>query len=253
MTYAQAMDALGDPTRRAIFEQLRSGPRAVGELAEELPVSRPAVSQHLRVLKEAGLVTERRQGTRRLYRLDPDGLGAVRAYFDGFWTQVFADFKAAADNREEKEMTVQAQDLTIRKSVTVAAPLDEAFELFTERLASWWPLDTLSIGKERIETVVVDGRAGGRVYERLDDGAEAEWATVTEWEPPHRLALSWHVNQERPAPTEIEVHFSEESAGTRVDLEHRGWERYEDAQEASSDYETGWDLVLGRYVQAADR
>jgi DNA-binding transcriptional ArsR family regulator len=101
MAYAQAMDALGDPTRRAIFEQLRGGPRAVGELAENLPVSRPAVSQHLRVLREAGLVTERRQGTRRLYRLDPDGLEAVRAYFDQFWTQAFADFKAAAESREE--------------------------------------------------------------------------------------------------------------------------------------------------------
>ena len=92
------MDALGDPTRRAIFEQLRRGPRAVGEIASELPVSRPAVSQHLRVLKDAGLVTERREGTRRLYRLDPDGLGELRDYFDGFWTEALAGFKAAAES-----------------------------------------------------------------------------------------------------------------------------------------------------------
>ena len=91
------MDALGDPTRRAIFEQLRRGPRAVGEIASELPVSRPAVSQHLRVLKDAGLVTERRDGTRRLYRLDPDGLGELRDYFDDFWTEALAGFKAAAE------------------------------------------------------------------------------------------------------------------------------------------------------------
>src|SRR4030095_8265051 len=90
MAYRNAMDALGDPTRRAIFEQLRQGPRAVGEIASELPVSRPAVSQHLRVLKEAGLVTERRDGTRRLYRLDPDGLGEGRPYFDGFWGAALA-------------------------------------------------------------------------------------------------------------------------------------------------------------------
>jgi len=96
------MDALGDPTRRAIFEQLRRGPRAVGEIASELPVSRPAVSQHLRVLKDAGLVTERRQGTRRLYRLDPDGLGELRDYFDGFWTEALAGFKAAAE-RERRD------------------------------------------------------------------------------------------------------------------------------------------------------
>ncbi|MGH3103176.1 MAG: ArsR/SmtB family transcription factor [Gaiellaceae bacterium] len=102
MTYARAMNALGDPTRRAIFERLRTGPHAVGELASELPVSRPAVSQHLRVLREAGLVTERQEGTRRLYRLDPDGLTEVRAYFDQFWTDAFADFKRAAERREEK-------------------------------------------------------------------------------------------------------------------------------------------------------
>ena len=95
------MGALGDPTRRAILEQLRSGPRAVGEIASELPVSRPAVSQHLRVLKDAGLVTERREGTRRLYRLDPEGLAEVRGYFDRFWTAALADFKAAAERSEQ--------------------------------------------------------------------------------------------------------------------------------------------------------
>jgi DNA-binding transcriptional ArsR family regulator len=93
------MDALGDPTRRTIFEQLSRGPRAVGEIARELPISRPAVSQHLRVLKEAGLVTERRDGTKRIYRLDPDGLAEVRNYFDRFWDAALADFKAAAERR----------------------------------------------------------------------------------------------------------------------------------------------------------
>lgn len=97
------MDALGDPTRRAIFEQLRRGPLAVGEIAAELPVSRPAVSQHLRVLKDAGLVTERREGTRRLYRLDPDGLGELRDYFDDFWTEALAGFKAAAERERRNE------------------------------------------------------------------------------------------------------------------------------------------------------
>ncbi len=91
------MDVLGDPTRRAIFEQLRSGARSVGEIAAELPVSRPAVSQHLRVLKEAGLVTERRNGTRRLYRVDPDGLGELRRYVEDYWTEALAAFKAEAE------------------------------------------------------------------------------------------------------------------------------------------------------------
>jgi DNA-binding transcriptional ArsR family regulator len=94
------MDALGDPTRRAIFERLRQGPRSVGELAEGLPVSRPAVSQHLRVLKEAALVSERRDGTRRIYSLNPGGLQELRAYFDRFWDDMLADFKAAAERKE---------------------------------------------------------------------------------------------------------------------------------------------------------
>ena len=94
------MGALADPTRRAIFERLREGPRPVGELARDLPVSRPAVSQHLRVLKEAGLVSERKNGTRRLYRIEPDAVAALRAYFDEFWSQALDAFKAAAESEE---------------------------------------------------------------------------------------------------------------------------------------------------------
>src|SRR5215210_4293762 len=102
MAYAEAMQALGDPTRRAVLEQLRRGPAAVGEIAEQLPVSRPAVSQHLRVLKGAGLVTESRQGTRRLYRVDPDGLAELRDYLDSFWTEALKAFKDAAEQAERR-------------------------------------------------------------------------------------------------------------------------------------------------------
>ena len=97
------MDALGDPTRRAIVELLRPGAKAVGELAESLPVSRPAVSQHLRVLREAGLVSQTPAGTRRLYRLDPTGAAALRAYLEEFWGQALAAFEAAVEENRAKE------------------------------------------------------------------------------------------------------------------------------------------------------
>ena len=95
------MDALGDPTRRAIFERLANGPKAVGEIADELPVSRPAVSQHLKVLKQAGLVVDRAQGTSRLYQLNPQGIQDLRAYFDQFWNQALASFKEAVEKEAQ--------------------------------------------------------------------------------------------------------------------------------------------------------
>ena len=94
------MTALSDATRRAVFERLADGPRPVAEIARGLPVSRPAVSQHLRVLKDAGLVFARQQGTRRLYQVDPDGLEEIRRYFDQFWTRALASFKTAAERTQ---------------------------------------------------------------------------------------------------------------------------------------------------------
>ena len=97
MTYADAIVALADPTRRTVFERLRGGPRSVGDLAEGLPVSRPAVSQHLKALKEARLVTAYRDGTRQFYAIDTKGLAALRAYLDGFWDDALGAFKTYAE------------------------------------------------------------------------------------------------------------------------------------------------------------
>src|SRR5216117_2224418 len=105
MAYGEAMAALADPTRRAVFERLRGGPRPVVEIARGLPVSRPAVSQHLKVLKEAGLVTDRPEGTRRVYYIDPEGLGALRVWLDRFWDDALAAFQAQVETeaRDRKE------------------------------------------------------------------------------------------------------------------------------------------------------
>jgi DNA-binding transcriptional ArsR family regulator len=97
VAYDKVLDALGDPTRRSVFERLAVGPTSVGRLADGLPVSRPAVSQHLRVLREAGLVSDRRVGTRRVYAVDPAGIQALRAYWDRFWVQVLDGYRALAE------------------------------------------------------------------------------------------------------------------------------------------------------------
>jgi DNA-binding transcriptional ArsR family regulator len=96
-TYQAALDALGDPTRRAIVERLFDGPKSVGELARHFPVSRPAISQHLRILKDASLVTDQAVGARRLYGLNPQGFDLLRDYLDRFWTQALTAFKTKVD------------------------------------------------------------------------------------------------------------------------------------------------------------
>ncbi len=146
-------------------------------------------------------------------------------------------------------MSVAIADLTIRKSITVEAPIERAFHVFTERFGAWWPLASHSLGGDNAETAILERRVGGRVYERQRDGTEAYWATVREWEPPHRLVLEWKVNPERTDATEVEVRFTAEGARTRVDLEHRGWERYADAPDAAADYDRGWEVVLGSYAE----
>lgn len=101
MTNGSALAALGDPTRRAIFERLADRPRSVGELASQLPVSRPAVSQHLKILRQAGLVADRAAGNRRIYHLDPEGIDALRIYLDQFWNRALTAFRAAVEQSGE--------------------------------------------------------------------------------------------------------------------------------------------------------
>ena len=103
MAYDSALAALSDPTRRRVFERLKHGGRAVGEIAKGLPVSRPAVSQHLKVLKEAGLVREERDGTRRIYEIDPKGLGQLRRWLDQFWDTALDAFRAEVEKEGDKE------------------------------------------------------------------------------------------------------------------------------------------------------
>jgi DNA-binding transcriptional ArsR family regulator len=103
MAYGNALAALADPTRRTVFERLGSGPKPVSEIAKGLTVSRPAVSQHLKVLKQAGLVSDRTEGTRRIYTIDPKGLGALRTWLDQFWDEALENFRVEAEASDRSE------------------------------------------------------------------------------------------------------------------------------------------------------
>jgi Activator of Hsp90 ATPase homolog 1-like protein len=141
----------------------------------------------------------------------------------------------------------------VRAMVEVRRGVEEAFRVFTAEIGAWWPVAGHSVEPDRVEAVVLEGRAGGRLYERWHDGGEADWGRVLAWEPPTRLLLAWKPNPERPSPTEVEVRFvAVEADHTRVELEHRGWERLGDlGPEARAGYDAGWPGVLDAYAGTA--
>ena len=113
----------------------------------------------------------------------------------------------------------------VRKTVTVRCSVEDAFHIFTERIAAWWPLETHSVGEHLSETCAFEGRLGGRLYERLADGTEVLWGEVLQWGPPNLLAFTWHPGQEPDSAQTVEVVFTAIDEGTRVELTHSGWEK----------------------------
>ena len=148
----------------------------------------------------------------------------------------------------------------IRASVTVGRTPEDAFRVFTRDMGAWWPLQAFSMAEDtyedrgvKAETVVFEEHEGGRVYEVLSDGTEGTWATILAWDPPRRLVLAWKPNLTDNPPTELEVTFVADGDGTRVDLEHRGWERLGAmAEEARAGYGENWNGVLALFVSAAE-
>jgi uncharacterized protein YndB with AHSA1/START domain len=136
----------------------------------------------------------------------------------------------------------------VRKTVTVDCAVEEAFRVFTEDALSWWPVATHSI-HETVRAIVFEPVEGGEIYEVSTSGEKGHWATVIGWEPPARLVLAWNILERPGEQTVVEVRFTPEGDGTRVELEHRGWEALaESAAEKRADYDTGWGYVLGKYV-----
>jgi uncharacterized protein YndB with AHSA1/START domain len=150
----------------------------------------------------------------------------------------------------------------VTKSVTVEVPVERAFEVFTGRMGTWWPLESHHIGEQVAETAVMEPRAGGRWFERAADGTECEWGRVLAWEPPTRVVLAWHLNArwaydpDEEHSSEIDVRFTADGPGrTRVELEHRGLERHgadADAIREAISSEGGWTGLLAAFKAAAD-
>ena len=140
----------------------------------------------------------------------------------------------------------------VRKSVTVPRALAEAFEIFTARMASWWPTEKYSIHLGETATCGIEPRAGGAVYEIARNGERCAWGCVLAWEPPRRFVLSWHPGRDPETAQEVELRFTPVPGGTRVDLEHRGWAKLgARAAGTRAGYEGGWETVLGKHFVAA--
>ena len=143
----------------------------------------------------------------------------------------------------------------IRQSTTVRGSVEHTFDVFVDQLDQWWPLRTHSQGEERVVSVTVERRAGGRIYETWDNGQTHDWGTLLAWDPPTRFVLTWDIVQ--PGVTEVELTFRALAPSlTRVDLEHRGWDKLTDTEleqigEKRENYDIGWAMILRRFNEAA--
>ena len=138
----------------------------------------------------------------------------------------------------------------VRKSITVPAAPERAFELFTAHIQEWWPLRTHSVGGEHAVGVVFGDGVGAPIIETMADGTTSVWGTVTDWEPPHRVAFTWHAGTPEDEATRVEVTFTQDRPGsTVVRLVHSGWDRRPDGASAREGYDSGWEPVIARFAE----
>jgi DNA-binding transcriptional ArsR family regulator/uncharacterized protein YciI/uncharacterized protein YndB with AHSA1/START domain len=260
------LEALADPTRRAVWERLAIGPMTVGELAADLPVSRPAVSQHLKVLSTAGLVAATPQGTRRIYAARQEGLRVLREYLDNMWRDALESYAAAIDRQPENggqsRMSAQNPGQTViapvRHQIIVNTPAERAFSIFTDGFGTWWP-KAHTISPVPVEQAVIEPRAGGRCYDRAVDGSECDWGQVLVWEPPARLVLAWQIDGTWSYEPDVEhasrvtVTFAPDGDRTEVTLVHDEFERHRHAgPELAAGVREGWATSLQAFAAATD-
>jgi uncharacterized protein YndB with AHSA1/START domain len=140
------------------------------------------------------------------------------------------------------------------KRIEVGCTRERAFQVFTEEIHLWWPVEGHSLGEDKVDKVVLEPGPGGRILERWHDGTECSWGEMSVWDPPRRIAFSWLPNPETGGTTQVEVSFEPHGQGTVVTLEHRGWEaEYDDVEERHAGYDTGWDRLLLLYKRSAEK
>jgi uncharacterized protein YndB with AHSA1/START domain len=150
-------------------------------------------------------------------------------------------------------MSQMTDELAVRKSVLVRCSPEHAFRTYTERMSGWWPFEGHSIYDDA-DRVVWEERVGGRVYEVAPTGEEGLWGTIIAWDPPRSLAMTWHPDRGEETAQEVEIRFTPEGDGTRVDVVHTGWERIgPDFRERMAGYDKGWGTVLGIFAEAAGK
>ena len=198
------LEALAVHTRRHIYTMLLEQPRSVQEIADEMPVSRPAVSQHLKVLVEAGLAKAATVATRRVYSADPEGVAEFRAWADRLWSDAigsFADF-VSTDDKENEMLTEEIGIEPVVKSLRLKLTPDEAFTLFTEEVDTWWPLDTHSVGEDEAEVpprpVVVRQMDAAPTHEVQHGGEPQQHHQLLA--PAHVEGVRRHQQQREPRP-----------------------------------------------------
>ena len=234
------------------MELLGSGDRSVQQLADALPICRPAVSRHLRLLKEAGLVVEEPRGTRRIYRLHDEGVEAVRTYLERVWGDAAGRFRLVAENTRATAAAPRddrADPARLRRRLPARPRVPDVDR--GHRSAGGRPITPSR--RPTTSAVVLEGRIGGRIFERTPGGIEHDWGEVTVWEPPTRLGYLWHLRRDRADATDVEIRFLDRGDGsTRVEIVHSGWERLGAEAETWRDRNHGgWATLLPHFIEAA--
>ncbi|HUY57460.1 MAG TPA: SRPBCC domain-containing protein [Candidatus Micrarchaeaceae archaeon] len=258
---SRAIEALTDPGRRELLEQLGAGPKTAAQLIDELAAPGPVLVDRLETLEGAGLVAEDHTSPLITYQVNSKGVEELRDYLERIANVPRGEISGVPVDRVQPVEADPDARFLVHREIELHRSVEAAFQLFTTGMGEWWPLGRRHFGESPAVTIVMEPTAGGRWYERDDDGSESPWGETLVFEAPHRVVLGWAVNSEwRYDPTvrsEIEVTFAAQGPeDCSIRLEHRSLEQMgEEAArlQATFDSAGGWPDLLHRFVEAAER